>query len=300
MTLHLATSKFLDICSSTEDSPSLKLLGKIAEEFGRIPWENLTKFIKKHHINGQGDTEFSSSESAIITEFPSFDDQCQFTLSQNEFWNCLRLSEEVIEDFVHHGTGGTCFSLTHALAIIASDLGFTVFPAMADMKHGPNIHCALVSIIDGKRYIVDPGYLIVEPLQLEIGKPVSVELPGHSINYVPVKEMDAFDLYTKNVRGEKVFRYRIRPTPVTENEFLGHWLASFEANGMNGLHLNAFSSAGRLSAHNFNLRIDDGMRKKNVKLKTDYVGKVSTEFGIERSIVETAFSGWKKLCYRRC
>lgn len=287
------------------------LLGKIAEEFGLIPWENLTKFIKKHDLAAKDDSSadsclraqshlFAQTSGQGVPAFSEFPHLKGIDLSgeQVDSVSRLRLSEEVISDYVKYGSGGTCFSLTNALRIITTDLGFTVYPAMADMKHGANIHCALIAIIDGERYLIDPGYLVVEPVPLKPGMAVSVKLPGHTISYLPVEGMDAFDLYTSNSRGEDVFRYRVRPVPVPEEEFLGHWIASFSTNGMNGLHVNGFSREGRKSAHNFNMRVDDGLRKKNIKLKQDYVGKVSHHFGISSEIVETAFLGWKRLLCR--
>ena len=46
------------------------------------------------------------------------------------------LALEVLADHAELGAGGTCFSLTHALMRILGDLGYTSWPAMADMT-GP-------------------------------------------------------------------------------------------------------------------------------------------------------------------
>jgi hypothetical protein len=83
---------------------------------------------------------------------------------------------------------------------------------------------------------------------------------------------------------------RVRPVP--EADFFDFWIASFEANGMNGLHLNRVSGEGRLSAHDFNLRIDNGREKVNVKLRDRYVETVAERFGIHRELVRRAFEAW--------
>ena len=45
-----ATSIFLDLYKLSPARPDRKLLGGIAGGFAELPWENLTKFIKKHRL----------------------------------------------------------------------------------------------------------------------------------------------------------------------------------------------------------------------------------------------------------
>lgn len=253
-----ATQIFLDLFQVKPGSPGLRLLEDVAVEFSQLPWENLTKFLKKD------------------------------AAPQNR----LRRAGEVMEDHARMGTGGTCFSLTDTLRAIVGDLGFHACPAMADMRHGPNIHCGLVVHVGERRVLLDPGYLVPEPVPLEPGTGARVELPGHRLEYRPAAGCDQYELYTVNDRGEETFRYRLRPGPVREEDFLGFWTASFQATGMNGLHLNRLTSGGRLSAHNQNLRIDDGRRKRNVKLKDSYVETVARTFGLAPELVRQAHEAW--------
>jgi arylamine N-acetyltransferase len=112
-----------------------------------------------------------------------------------------------------------------------------------------------------------------------------------------VKDEDEFELHTVTERGEEQYRYRLRPRPVSDVEFHRFWLESFDATGMNGLHLNRVTAEGRLSAHNLNLRVDSGQDKTNIKLRDGYVEQVSERFRIDSELVGRAFAEWER---QRC
>jgi arylamine N-acetyltransferase len=276
-----ATSIFLDLYKLSPTLPDLKLLGGIAGGFAGLPWENLTKFIKKHR---PGQTS--------VADLPQ-------RLRGIAGVERLRFSDEVLEDHARLGTGGTCFSLTNALRRIVTDLGFRTHPVMADMQHGPNVHCALLVKVDGCRYLLDPGYLVAEPIPLDRGQGVRIHQTGSELEYRRLESGDEFGLYTRNERGEHIFRYRLRSRPVPEADFARFWIESFDTTGMNGLHLNRVTGEGRLSAHDLNLRIDTGRAKRNVKLRGAYVEQVSDRFGLDGELVQQAFTEWEKQRCRR-
>jgi hypothetical protein len=103
------------------------------------------------------------------------------------------------------------------------------------MRHGTNIHCALLVELGDQRYLLDPGYLVAEPVPLRAESTVRVSHPGHQLEYRPVGDGSQIELHTLNDRGEELLRYRLRPRPIPEDMFVQHWLDSFDANGMNGL-----------------------------------------------------------------
>jgi arylamine N-acetyltransferase len=276
-----ATSIFLDLYKLSPARADLKLLGRTVDRFAGLPWENLTKFIRKHRT---GD--------ALREELPRW-------LRDLPGAERLRRSAEVLADHARLGAGGTCFSLTHALRRIVSDLGYRAYPAMADMRHGPNVHCALLVELDGGRYLLDPGYLVAEPVPLNGGGPVRIRQAGSELEYRPRNDGDEIELYTRNARGEEVLRYRLRARGVPETDFARFWSASFDATGMNGLHLNRITGEGRLSAHDFNLRIDTGREKRNLKLREDYAVKIADRFGIDRDLAGQAFAQWERQRCRR-
>jgi len=168
---------------------------------------------------------------------------------------------------------------------------------MADMQHGPNIHCALVVELEGRRFLLDPGYLVAEPVPLDLSQTVQVQLPGHRLEYRPGPARDQIQLFSVTAQGQEIFRYSLRTQPVAPADFLTFWQDSFAATGMNSLHLNRLTSEGRLSAHNFNLRIESGSGKRNLKLREGYVDKVSDRFGLDPRVVNQAYTTWER---QRC
>jgi len=241
----------------------LSALETFIQEFSSIPWENLTKFLAK--VRGEGR---------------------------------IRTPEMVLGQFFGKGTGGTCFSLTDALALVLTEAGFRCRPLMADMNHGRNIHCALlVEDPEGNSYLADPGYLVPRPIPLRPGRSSELELAGGKLVWKP-EEGGAFSLYTER-SGSSTWRYRIRTDPVSREEFLNHWRSSFHQTGMNSLHINLREDRERLSAHNCNLRREGPGGNSNEKLREDYPGRVQSYFGIHREIAAAAYTEWRKLCQDR-
>jgi arylamine N-acetyltransferase len=204
-----------------------------------------------------------------------------------------------MDDHARLRTGGTCFSLTNTLRRITTDLGFTAYPVMADMRHGENIHCALLVELGDRRYLLDPGYLVAEPVPLRSHTATEIRFPGSRLEYRPLGSGREFELHTVNERGETALRYRLRPRRIPENDFIRYWLESFDAPGMNSLYLNRITSEGRLSAHNLNLRIDSGRGKMNVKLCDNYDEAIAERFDIEPRIARRAFEEWERHRCRR-
>ena len=262
-----AASVFFDHFGALPHKPDINSLGIIISHFSRIPWENLTKFLVK----------------------------AQRLPAENR----LRLADTVIREHIENGAGGTCFSLTEALGTILSFAGFHCHPVMADMNHGENIHCALSVITgDGSRYLADPGYLVSVPVPLETGQSPELEMYDDRLIWEPVDNGETYDLYTVNDSARN-WKYRVRMNPVSPDAFTSHWQRSFDATGMNSLHLNCRNGEGRLSAHNMNLRSVNAEGKKNEKLRDDYSEKIEAYFGLRRDIAQAAEREWIKSCRDR-
>ncbi|MCK5130718.1 MAG: hypothetical protein KAR40_01025 [Candidatus Sabulitectum sp.] len=209
---------------------------RTGEVFGEIPWKNLTKFLLR-----------SSGESRP------------------------RLAGEVMTDYVKSGTGGTCYSLTETLGSIIAACGLSARPLTGHMKHGENIHCAL--LVEGKdgRFILDPGYVVPDAVKLSDSGAGEMVTAGRKMSWSPVA--GGWELHTIE-SGRKQLRYKLESRVISRAEFLQYWIASFKSAGLNSLHLNRVGSlGGRVSAHNGNLRIVGVSGKRNLKLHDDYALK---------------------------
>ncbi|MBN1163779.1 MAG: arylamine N-acetyltransferase [Candidatus Krumholzibacteriota bacterium] len=230
----------------------LDMLRTMVSHFSHLPYENLTKIIKK----------FSGSDPQA----------------------CLRDPAEVIRGYIEDNTGGTCFSLTWCLGSILSGAGFRCYPVMADMRQ-PNIHCALVVLVKETRYIVDPGYLLGEPVPLA-GKPVTLPTPFGMVQLRP-RGLSSYDLYTQT-GDQRKWRYRVRTAPVSQAQFLKYWIRSFSLPGMNSLQLTRLTRQGHLYIRDHHLRLRQEDKKINENIRQDLEARIEKEFGIPGEITARA------------
>jgi arylamine N-acetyltransferase len=233
-------------------------LFRVSECFSRIPWENLTKFLLK-----AGGRER------------------------------LRMPGEVFEGFVRFGTGGTCYSLTEALSGVVSACGWRTRPLTGHMRHGRNIHCALLAEGPGGVYLLDPGFVVPRPVPLEPGGG-TLDLRDRSLEWV--RREGGWDLFTREGDSPAQWRYRLEDRILSRGEFLAYWRRSFDAPGLNSLHINLSLEDRRLSAHNGNLRISCGGGRENVKLSAGYGEAVAGLFGMSSTVAEEA---WRELARLR-
>ncbi|MEK7728015.1 MAG: arylamine N-acetyltransferase [candidate division KSB1 bacterium] len=247
---------FLKKFQLTSQPPSLSLLQQIIAAFSNLPYENLSKIIK---FNRYGENARAR----------------------------LRLPEEVFEDHVRLRTGGTCFSLTFFQQSILLQLGFAGYIIMGDMRAGENIHCAIVVLLDGVKYMLDPGYLLKRPMPFDPTKPrlYHNEYSGVELRFDIAAQ--SYDLFTFTRSAEK-WRYRFvdRPTPL--DEFLQHWQASFYRNGMHGLCLTRAQEDELIFVRQDFMRITSLAGKRNVNLKQNYHATIQEVFGITPEYVEHA------------
>jgi len=249
--------RFMKLFSLKSRHPDLYYLQAIIEKFTHLPYENISKIIKLSQ-NFNADTK-------------------------------IRLPEEIIEDYMRFHLGGTCFSLTFFLQSILTINGFTCYPVMGDMTAGRNIHCCLVVIINQKKYLVDPGYLLNRPMEIHPDKPrmYRAEFTGVELRFDQPTE--AYNLYTFD-RNDFKWRYRFRDLPTPANQFLQHWHASFTKNSMHGICLTKVKDQGLIYVHKTFMRETTFEGKRNFNIKKNYHQTIREVFGIGAEMVEHALS----------
>jgi len=236
-------------------NPDLFSLKKILEKFATIPYENISKIIKLSH-NWHSDQK-------------------------------LRLPDIVIDEHAKFHLGGTCFSLTFFLETILLRHNFICYPVMADMTAGENIHCAMVVIIDRQQYLVDPGYLLTEPMALNTEKS---RLYRSSTGGVELRFNEAsqeFNLFTFN-QDQKKWRYKFKNQPCAKNDFLKHWQDSFTKPSMHGLCLTKVQKDGMIYIHKNFMRETTFNYKKNYHIKNNFIKTIHNIFSIDKNIIEQA------------
>lgn len=252
---------FMDYFELRPKNPILSFLHEILEHFPKLPYENISKIIKlSQHWDAQS--------------------------------NKIRLPEEIIEDHITHKLGGTCFSLTFYLQAILTQHGFACYPVMADMRAGRNIHCCLVVILDSIKYLVDPGYLLTQPMELDPAKPrlFRSEFAGVELRYDSRNQ--SYELFTFN-KNEVKWRYRFQDRPVPPDEFLQHWQASFGWNSMHGICLTKVMHGGLIFVHKNFMRETTFAGKRNFNIRKDYHARIREIFGIDEQIIEQARAALK-------
>ncbi len=237
--------------------PGLDLLQKLVETFVRVPYENISKIIK---LSGHLEDE----------------DQ-------------IRLPEEVVEDHLRHGLGGTCFSLSYTLQAMLTHNGFSCYPVMADMRAGRNIHCGLVVLVGGGKYLVDPGYLLGRPVELDPRCAISFQNEFSRIELHFHREDGAYHLYTLNGLEQR-WRYCFSDSPAEPAVFLKHWQDSFHKNAMHGICLNRVTSKGLVYVRKRFMREITPGGKRNVNIRRNYHAAIEETFGIPRHLVEQALA----------
>ncbi|MEO0266967.1 MAG: arylamine N-acetyltransferase [candidate division WOR-3 bacterium] len=193
----LLFNKFIDFFNLKIEKNKLDLLSKILFIFSNLPYENLTKLRKAE---------------------------------ERDFEKRLRTPYYLIKDFFEKGTGGTCFSLVYFLKNFLEYIGFKSEFLLCDRIYGENTHTLILTEIDNKRFLCDIGYLIYKPIPLE--KEI-FEFENNAYDFILENKGKEIYVYTKNKKGFKKFRYKIKMEKVKEDEFISAWEKSFEFEMMN-------------------------------------------------------------------
>ncbi len=234
--------------------PDMAFLVRVLTHFAKLPYENISKIVKL---------------------------QENYTTSTR-----LRLPEEVMADYVEHRLGGTCFSLTFFLQTILTDCGYLCYPIIAHMPRMRNSHCALIVIIDHAKFLVDPGYLLNQPLQIAQDQSRIYRTEHTGVEMLFNHDDEHYYVYTFHGRDKKM-RYRFRDVPLSMPQFLKYWLDSFYWPGMKGICLTQVKENGMIYVHNDYVQLQNEQGKKK-GIVTDIHRLVKEAFNIEPEWIERA------------
>jgi hypothetical protein len=157
------------------------------------------------------------------------------------------------------------------------------------MKWSPNSHCAVICDLDDGKHLVDPGYLLSQPMLMTADKPRIYDSEFTGVELVRHPGSEAYEVYTFN-KSEMKWRYRFLDKPCPPEEFLHFWISSFSWNSMHGLCLIRAERGKLIYVHKHFMRESTFTGKQNFNIKKDYHERIHQAFGIEPAVVEQALS----------
>jgi len=244
--------------------PELESLRELYRAFSDLPYENVSKIIRSHEPAENG--------------MPSF-----------------RTPDEVLEGYLSSRLGGTCFSLTQCLFSLLSSCGFKAYRVLGDMRHGPNIHCAVIVTLAGSNYLCDAGYLLPEPVLLDPGGRSMHKGTIYTYLLEPDPEPGVYSMHTRTHAGDLRWRYCIRDRAVDDSEFEFHWRRSFDLPMNRQLLLSRNLEDKQVYVHKNHLRLKLPDGRKNRNIRTSLGQSIEELFGIQAQLVERAYTHVEKI-----
>lgn len=233
-------------------------LHAVATAFARLPYENLTKIL------ADAATETTSA--------------------------ARRTPHEVLRDHLAWGTGGTCFSLTATLRAVLHALGFDAEPVLADRPYGANTHCALAVWIDGEPFLVDPGYLLVEPIPLARLHERQIQTTFNQLHLIPRPDTGRLELHTVQ-RGNRSLRLAFKTAPVDWGQFVAAWDASFDWEMMRHPVVTQVIGGRHVYLQGNRVQTRHGDRVQRDEIPPEELGRrIAGTFGIDAAVVQHALA----------
>ncbi len=240
------------------DGERRRLLDRVVSAFAGLPYENITKIIRREESGSCGQAR--------------------------------RYPEEVIHDHINWGTGGTCFSLTSALSELVRGMEWEAQYILADRSYGQDTHCALIVWIENEPHLLDPGFLIVRPIPLPSGSKRQIETGFNSIILAPEEDPGRISLHTVR-QNNKVYRLTYKTTPVDIGEFCKAWDASFHWDMMKYPLLTRTAESRQIYLKGSRIQISNADTVEKEKIPMDELtGKIAAEFRIHPAVVARAVS----------
>ena len=231
--------------------------------------------------------------------------------------------------------GGTCFSMTWHLYQTLTDMGFKPRLVMGHKRKEHNIHCALilpdpddsvvtpgqlfstnvtptsmssrpcagtgsplsslVSSLSSNSYLLDPGYLIFDPLQMPLPQPFGTgeaffPLSPNCVRLVR-PTLESMELWTGGAGAPMKLRFEYPVEGVSVEEFKHHWNESFYREMMTYPVLNRLDREKGIQYYyqkgNLVVRSSTGSQMKRIE-PADRVQTLSDIFKLSPSIIEQA------------
>jgi arylamine N-acetyltransferase len=187
-------------------------------------------------------------------------------------------AEELLRGFYRSGSGGTCFSIVNALGQVMQAAGIRTSIRLADRRSGDDSHCLLIA---EDRWILDPGYLVFEPVDFPEG---SVPAPGGRLCWTARGDRILAETVFPN--GHRKLRYTLKPAPVGRDDFVGAWKRTFDFEMMRSSVLTRIAEDGRHHYLRDGHYMIDGRTVR--RLGAAEIPGAAAEFGVAPEVAERA------------
>ena len=220
--------------------------------------------------------------------------------------------------------GGTCFSMTWHMYQALTDMGFKPRLVMGHKRKERNIHCALIlpdpdnslepsamsgelvhvskpavagDLIAQSSYLLDPGYLIFDPLLMPLPQPFGTgeaffPLSPNCVRLVR-PTLESMELWTGGAGAPMKLRFEYPVEGVSVDEFKHHWNESFYREMMTYPVLNRLDREKGVQYYyqKGNLVVRNATGSKMTKIEpADRVQTLSDIFKLSPDIIERALN----------
>lgn len=235
--------------------PDLNGLLALSRSFSVFPYENFTKIIRAH--------EFGDPQKR------------------------LRLPDTIFEEHKKFGAGGTCFSLTNFFSEVLIHTDFEMYPVLCDRSYGPATHSAVIVKTGGGKYLLDPGYLMDEPIRLPKTGEARSASKAFITRLVRLGSTNQYLLFTQR-DGKTKLRYRFKDEKVSREDFVARWVDSFDWAFMRHACASRMTPDGQIYLRDDRIRMIRTDALKQEKLDGNMEETIKRNFGIDPKIVEAA------------
>jgi arylamine N-acetyltransferase len=168
-------------------------------------------------------------------------------------------------------------------------LGWKAEYILADRRYGLDTHCALLVWMDDVPHLLDPGFLIVDPIPVSSAEQ-GVETGFNRLILAPEGRNDRISLSTVR-QDSKTYRLTYKISPVDTSEFYQAWDASFDWDMMHYPLLTRTAASGQIYLNGSRLRITgtDSVERREITGE-NLAATISEEFSIRPEIAARAIS----------
>jgi len=179
----LATD-ILDYLGLSTKAPTLRYLNQLIHAYiRRVPWESVSRIIKRHTTPEKKD--------------------------------CPRWPEEFWQDAMGNGFGGTCFESSLAFYSLLTELGYEGYLTANDMGDTRGCHAAIVLLLNGDKYLVDITIPVHAAIRFDPLKVVRRRTPLFNYALRPVSE-NKYEVERSHYQSNNLFTLIDVPVNLTE------------------------------------------------------------------------------------